>query len=78
MFDASKIKNQKVLEFIQDRIDLLQPQDIVLIDGSEEIYKAFSMLVDDANEYAKMSHAQNPYGDGTASIQIADYLEKNL
>ena len=39
MFDSSKITNKKVLEFIQDRIDLCKPADVVLIDGSEELYK---------------------------------------
>lgn len=40
-----------------------------------EIYQVFSTLVDDQEEYSKMSYAKNPYGDGTASIQIADFLE---
>ena len=44
----------------------------------EEIYKAFTTLVEDQNEYSKMSHSKNPYGDGTASRQIADFLEQQL
>ncbi len=48
--------------------------------GTEEenIYKNFKLLLDDEKEYAKMSKAQNPYGDGTACKQIADILEKNI
>lgn len=48
--------------------------------GTEEevIYKNFKLLLNDKNEYAKMSKAQNPYGDGTACKQIADILEKNI
>lgn len=48
--------------------------------GTEEevIYENFKLLLNDKNEYAKMSKAQNPYGDGTACKQIADILEKNI
>lgn len=46
--------------------------------GTEEetIYKEFSILLSDEQEYAKMSQASNPYGDGTASLKIADILKK--
>lgn len=48
--------------------------------GTEEetIYQQFTMLLEDAVEYEKMSKAVNPYGDGTASIKIADILEKEM
>jgi len=35
-----------------------------------------SILLDDENEYNKMSRANNPYGDGQASPRIADALLK--
>ncbi|MCR4874113.1 MAG: phosphoenolpyruvate carboxykinase (GTP) [Clostridia bacterium] len=60
MFDASKIKNQKVLEFIQDRINLLQPQDIILIDGSEEIYKALTDEAIASGEMIKLNEKTYP------------------
>ncbi|WP_281288042.1 non-hydrolyzing UDP-N-acetylglucosamine 2-epimerase [Bacillus rubiinfantis] len=41
----------------------------------ENIYKTFKLLLDDKNEYEKMSKASNPYGDGFASMRIADILE---
>ncbi len=41
----------------------------------ENIYKTFKMLLEDVNEYNKMSHACNPYGDGHACERIADILE---
>jgi len=41
----------------------------------EVIYKAFKELLEDPDEYAKMSHASNPYGDGHACERIADILE---
>ncbi|AMC94066.1 UDP-N-acetyl glucosamine 2-epimerase [Erysipelothrix larvae] len=45
--------------------------------GTEEevIYGAFKELIEDSNEYKKMSQANNPYGDGYASMRIADILE---
>ncbi|MBR3768521.1 MAG: UDP-N-acetylglucosamine 2-epimerase (non-hydrolyzing) [Clostridia bacterium] len=46
--------------------------------GTEEevIYNNFRILLDDPNEYDRMSKASNPYGDGTACKQIADILTK--
>jgi UDP-N-acetylglucosamine 2-epimerase (non-hydrolysing) len=43
----------------------------------EKIFESFKTLLEDKTEYQKMSHAQNPYGDGKASERIADILEKN-
>ena len=40
----------------------------------ETIYKAFKQLLEDSDEYARMSEASNPYGDGLASKRIADVL----
>lgn len=46
--------------------------------GTEEeiIYNNFKLLLEDENEYKKMSNASNPYGDGFACKRIADILEK--
>lgn len=41
----------------------------------EVIYRNFKQLLEDKNEYKKMSNASNPYGDGYASKYIADVLE---
>lgn len=41
----------------------------------ETIYRTFKLLLEDENEYNKMSHACNPYGDGHACERIADILE---
>ena len=41
----------------------------------EMIYRNFKLLLEDAEEYAKMSNASNPYGDGFACKRIADILE---
>jgi len=41
------------------------------------IYNEFKLLLNDKNEYEKMSSASNPYGDGFASKRIADILENS-
>ena len=47
-----------------------------LVGTDEEfIYNTFKTLLEDVEEYKKMSHASNPYGDGNASKRIADILE---
>lgn len=46
--------------------------------NEETIYREFKLLLNDKEEYAKMSEASNPYGDGRACIRIADILEKGL
>ena len=47
--------------------------------GTEEetIYREFSILLSDNDEYEKMSKASNPYGDGFACRRIADILVGN-
>lgn len=44
--------------------------------GEESIYHTFKLLLENKNEYEKMSKASNPYGDGFASKRIVDYLEQ--
>lgn len=41
----------------------------------ENIYRHFTLLLDSREEYDKMAHAANPYGDGRACERIADILE---
>ena len=47
--------------------------------GTDEdtIYNSFKLLLENAEEYDKMSKASNPYGDGFASKRIADILEQD-
>lgn len=42
--------------------------------NEQTIYDAFYKLLHDSNEYEKMSCAANPYGDGLASVRIANVL----
>ena len=48
--------------------------------GTEEetIYQNFKSLLENKDEYKKMSKASNPYGDGFACKRIADILEEKL
>lgn len=50
-----------------------------LVGTSEDIiYESFTTLLDNKEEYAKMSNASNPYGDGFACKHIADILSERL
>ena len=48
--------------------------------GTEEdvIYRSFKELLENEEEYKRMSNASNPYGDGFACQRIADILEREL
>lgn len=48
--------------------------------GTEEkdIYREFGRLLTDPSIYKGMSSAENPYGDGQASVRIADILRDSL
>lgn len=43
--------------------------------NEDVIYETFKLLLEDEDEYNKMSKASNPYGDGFASKRIADIIE---
>ena len=40
----------------------------------EQVYQMTVQLLEDQESYQAMSHAVNPYGDGTASRRIADAI----
>lgn len=42
--------------------------------NEETVYSMIRELLTDEAEYARMSHASNPYGDGRASARIADAI----
>jgi len=52
----------------------------LMLAGTEEesVYEGFKALVTDKALYRAMSAASNPYGDGFASMRIADILEEKL
>lgn len=50
-----------------------------LVGTSEKtIYKSFKQLLENGEEYEKMSKASNPYGDGLASKRITDIIENTF
>lgn len=44
--------------------------------NENKIYSTFKLLIENTEEYRKMSTASNPYGDGYACKRIADILER--
>lgn len=52
---------------------------IKLVGTNEEIiYQEFKKLIENEEEYNKMAHASNPYGDGHASARIVQVLLREL
>lgn len=68
-----------VMRDTTERPEGIEAGTLRLVGTDEEvIYNAFKELLEDGEAYDKMSHASNPYGDGTACRQIADILEKDV
>lgn len=68
-----------VMRDTTERPEGIKAGTLKLVGTSEDvIYTNFKLLLEDKNEYEKMSKAQNPYGDGFACKRIADILENNL
>ena len=65
-----------VMRDTTERPEGIKARTLKLVGTEEEtIYTSFRQLLDDKDEYEKMSKASNPYGDGFASRRIADILE---
>ena len=65
-----------VMRDTTERPEGIEAGTLKLVGTTEEvIYENFKTLLDDKEEYLKMSNASNPYGDGHASERIADILE---
>ncbi len=68
-----------VMRDTTERPEGIEAGTLKLVGTQEEtIYNSFKTLLDDEDEYKKMSMASNPYGDGFASQRIADILEREL
>ena len=64
-----------VLRDTTERPEGIDAGTLKLVGTSEEvIYNETIKLLNDKDEYIKMSRAVNPYGDGTASKQIVDAI----
>ena len=65
-----------VMRDTTERPEGIEAGTLKLVGTNEDtIYREFSKLLSDKNEYNKMSKASNPYGDGHTSERIADILE---
>lgn len=65
-----------VMRDTTERPEGVEAGTLKLVGTSEEvIYNTFKMLLENEDEYKKMSNASNPYGDGHACERIADILE---
>lgn len=66
-----------VMRDTTERPEGIKAGTLKLVGTDEEvIYREFKTLLENEDEYKKMSHASNPYGDGFACKRIADILEK--
>lgn len=66
-----------VMRDTTERPEGIKAGTLKLVGTDEEvIYNNFKLLLEDKEEYEKMSKASNPYGDGFASKRIADILSK--
>lgn len=68
-----------VMRNTTERPEGIEAGTLKLVGTSEEtIYHNFKNLLENKDEYERMSLASNPYGDGLASKRIADILDKFL
>ena len=68
-----------VMRDTTERPEGIKAGTLKLVGTDEEvIYNNFKLLLENKEEYEKMSKASNPYGDGHACERIADILEKNI
>ena len=66
-----------VMRDTTERPEGIKAGTLKLVGTDEEvIYRNFKTLLEDKDAYNKMAHASNPYGDGFASVRIADILTK--
>lgn len=64
-----------VMRDTTERPEGIEAGTLKLVGTSENgIYQNFKLLLENREEYHNMSNASNPYGDGRASIRIADIL----
>ena len=65
-----------VMRDTTERPEGVEAGTLKLVGTDEEvIYKQFTKLLDNKNEFVKMAKAANPYGDGHACERIANILE---
>ena len=74
----SLVKPVLVMRDTTERPEGIAAGTLKLVGTTEKpIYDNFKLLLENKEEYDKMSKASNPYGDGFACKRIADILEKS-
>lgn len=67
-----------VMRDTTERPEGIEAGTLKLVGTNEEvIYRNFTDLLSNQKVYESMAQASNPYGDGLASVRIADVLENN-
>ncbi|MDM7925810.1 MAG: UDP-N-acetylglucosamine 2-epimerase (non-hydrolyzing) [bacterium] len=68
-----------VLRNETERPEAVEAGTVMLVGPDRErIVREVRRLLDDRDAYDRMARAVNPYGDGKASVRIADFLEKRM
>lgn len=68
-----------VMRDTTERPEALEAGTVKLVGtNTEKIIKEAQLLLDNKEEYSKMSKAHNPYGDGKASQRILDFIKENI
>ena len=66
-----------VLRTETERPEAVEAGTVKVVGVDEQtVYKNIKQLLDDKNTYDSMANAVNPYGDGTASQKIIDFIKK--
>jgi UDP-N-acetylglucosamine 2-epimerase (non-hydrolysing) len=66
-----------VMRDVTERPEAIQAGTVKLVGtDTARIVREASALLDDAGAYAAMSQAANPFGDGTAALQIVEILDR--
>jgi len=68
-----------VLRDVTERPEGVDAGTLKIIGCNEiKIYENTKLLIENNAEYTKMSHANNPYGDGNAAKIIVSIIEKDI
>jgi len=68
-----------VMRDTTERPEAVEAGTVILVGtDKQKIVENVTKLLEDELEYKKISYAHNPYGDGTASKKIVNFLRENL
>ncbi|SFV55021.1 UDP-N-acetylglucosamine 2-epimerase [hydrothermal vent metagenome] len=68
-----------VMREVTERMEAIEAGTVKLVGtNTQQIFKEAQRLIDDKEEYARMSQAHNPYGDGMASKRVVEFLVEAL